>query len=104
VQGICGVFALGASAIRATRGPWYRSLAASALKGGSHTSALRHYSLVALLNPLSIEHLDDLKHGSVRTRVDRRDCCRRHPSSVYEPTLAAPNGGDVVDQGLCCVL
>jgi len=25
-------------------------------------------------------------------------------SSAFEPTLAAPDGGDVVEQGLCCVL
>jgi hypothetical protein len=52
--------ALGASAIRATRGPWHRRLAVIALTGGSHTSVRRHYSLAALLNPLAIEHLDDL--------------------------------------------
>jgi hypothetical protein len=42
------------------RGPWHRSLAVIASPGGSHTSALRHYSLAARLNPLAIEHLDDL--------------------------------------------
>ncbi|MGZ6692985.1 MAG: hypothetical protein ACXVHQ_36965 [Solirubrobacteraceae bacterium] len=25
-------------------------------------------------------------------------------SSAFEPALAAPDGGDVVEQGLCCVL